>query len=126
MLPPPDARKRSQSLEPQALPLEGKLLRLFHEEVGKTPQCPACDLESHRLQHTHACRIRKVEWAEGSTSAKRLRAQAEVIRAAGVPVPEEEKTDDDEYMPSRSALPSKRGSSQEDETLAASEEREDR
>lgn len=115
VLPPPDTRKRSQGLEPQALPLEGKLLRLFHEEVGKTPQCSACDLESHRLQHTHECRTRKVEWAESSTSAKRLRAHAEMVRAAGVPVPEDEKTDDDEYMPSRSALPSKRGSSYEEE-----------
>ena len=35
VLPPPDARKRSQSLEPQALTLEGKLLRLFHEEVRR-------------------------------------------------------------------------------------------
>ena len=28
VLPPPDDRKRSQRLEPQELPLEGKLLRL--------------------------------------------------------------------------------------------------
>jgi len=60
-------------------------------------------------------KMQKVEWAESSTSAKRLRAHAEVVRAAGVPVPEDEKTDDDEYMPSRSALPSKRGSSYEEE-----------
>ena len=32
-----------------------------------------------------------------------------------MPTPEDEKTDDDEYMPSRSALPSKRGSSYEEE-----------
>ena len=118
VLPPPDGRRRSQRLAPQDLLLEGKLLRLFHEGVGKTPQCPACDVESHWLQHAYVCRTRKVEWAEGSRSAKRLRAQAEMDRAAGVPVSEEEEeeeTDDDEYMPGRLALPRKRGSSQEEE-----------
>ena len=110
VLPPPDARKRSQRLEPQALPLEGNLVCLFHGEVGKTSQCSACDLESHRLQHTHVYRTRKVEWAESSTWAKRTRAHAEVVRAAGAPVAEDEETDDDEYMPGRSALSSKRGS----------------
>ena len=84
-LPPLDARKRTQRLEQQAMPLEGKLLRLFHEEVGKTPQCPACDLGSHRHQHTYVCRTRKVEWAQSSTSAKRLRAQAGGCAGAGYP-----------------------------------------
>ena len=128
VLPPPDDRKRSQRLEPQELPLEGKLLHLFHKGVGRTPQCPACDLESHRLQHTHVCRTRKVEWAESSRSAKRLRAQAEMSCATGIPVlsDEEEEPGDEEYKPGRSILPGKRGSDQGGEAHAASEKLKDR